>query len=229
MVESIANIVRAWPAERIRDGQPYLALELICGVAPADGGRLEMEWSINVRCEPRIGRPRWTARSAPPTPTSGSAACTASSPARAPGVLREPGYVMRFRKERSFVYSLIADGEEQASAPLEQIARAQVAVERAVDRPLPADPDPVVLRGARPPPVPPPREQARAPGTLGTARGRAALDVQPRRDARRRAHPEPQPVLARDRRRRRHAARRARRSPPPSSRAAARTAFTAAG
>ena len=44
------------------------------------------------------------------------------------GVLREPGYVMRFRKERSFVYSLIADGEEQASSPLEQIARAQVAV-----------------------------------------------------------------------------------------------------
>ena len=35
---------------------------------------------------------------------------------------------MRFRKKRSFVYSLIADGEEQASAPLEQIARAQVAV-----------------------------------------------------------------------------------------------------
>ena len=53
MVESIANIVRAWPADRIRHGQPYLALELICGVAPADGGRLEMEWSINVRCEPR--------------------------------------------------------------------------------------------------------------------------------------------------------------------------------
>ena len=45
-----------------------------------------------------------------------------------PGVLREPGYVMRFRKERSFVYSLIADGEEEASSPLEQIARAQVAV-----------------------------------------------------------------------------------------------------
>ena len=31
MVESIANIIRAWPAERIRDGQPYIALELICG------------------------------------------------------------------------------------------------------------------------------------------------------------------------------------------------------
>ena len=55
MVESIANIVRAWPAERIRNGQPYLALELICGVAPANGGPLEMEWSINIRCEPQVG------------------------------------------------------------------------------------------------------------------------------------------------------------------------------
>jgi hypothetical protein len=34
---------------------------------------------------------------------------------------------MRFRKQRSFVYSLIADGDDQASSPLEQIARAQVA------------------------------------------------------------------------------------------------------
>ena len=31
MVESIANIVRAFPAERVRNGQPYVALELICG------------------------------------------------------------------------------------------------------------------------------------------------------------------------------------------------------
>ena len=31
MVEQIANIVRAWPADRARNGQPYFALELICG------------------------------------------------------------------------------------------------------------------------------------------------------------------------------------------------------
>ena len=31
MVESIANITRAFPAERVRDGQPYVALELISG------------------------------------------------------------------------------------------------------------------------------------------------------------------------------------------------------
>ena len=34
MVESIANIVRAWPADRVRHGQPYVALELICGPRP---------------------------------------------------------------------------------------------------------------------------------------------------------------------------------------------------
>ena len=87
-----------------------------------------MEWSINVRCEPRDRRRagrrdqrRLPRRPARPRPRP-------SSPGRAPGALREPGYVMRFRKERSFVYSLIADGEQHASSPLEQIARAQVAV-----------------------------------------------------------------------------------------------------
>ena len=53
MVESIANIVRAWPAERARNGQPYVALELICGGVEAPGADREMEWSINIRCEPR--------------------------------------------------------------------------------------------------------------------------------------------------------------------------------
>jgi hypothetical protein len=127
MVESIANIVRAWPADRIRHGQPYVALELICGAAPDAGGRLEMEWSINVRCEPRsVSALDGAISAAYPDVRLGRA--HGEQPCARPGVLREPGYVMRFRKERSFVYSLIADGEEQASSPLEQIARAQVAV-----------------------------------------------------------------------------------------------------
>ena len=49
MVESIAKIVRAFATERARDGQPYVAIELICGDGPSG-----MEWSINVRCEPRL-------------------------------------------------------------------------------------------------------------------------------------------------------------------------------
>ena len=127
MVESIANIVRAWPADRVRHGQPYLALELICGTAPNAGGRLEMEWSINIRCEPQSVSALDGAISAA-YPDVRLGRTHGERPWPRAGVLREPGYVMRFRKERSFVYSLIADNEEQASSPLEQIARAQVAV-----------------------------------------------------------------------------------------------------
>ena len=109
MVESIANIVRAWPAERMRDGQPYLALELICGQPPT--AARPGDAVVDQHPLPTMRRqPRWTARSVPPTPTSGSDAYTAE-PCPRVGALREPGYVMRFRKERSFVYSLIADGE----------------------------------------------------------------------------------------------------------------------
>jgi hypothetical protein len=125
MVEQVANIVRAWPADRARNGQPYLALELICGADEAAAGG-EMEWSINVRCEPKSVTALDGAISAA-YPDVRLGRVHGEHPVPRPGVLREPGYVMRFRKERSFVYSLIADGEHEASSPLEQIARAQVA------------------------------------------------------------------------------------------------------
>ena len=127
MVESIANIVRVWPAERVRHGQPYFALELICVGARRPNGGAEMEWSINVRCEPRAAAALDGAISAAyPDVRLGRAHGQQARPRS--GAVREPGYVIRFRKERSFVYSLIADGEEQASSPLEQIARTQVAL-----------------------------------------------------------------------------------------------------
>ena len=227
MVESIANIVRALPADRVRDGQPYVALELICGGAA--GGREELEWSINVRCEPRSVAALDGAISAAYPDVRLGRAPRRHAHARAPGALRVPGYVMRFRKERSFVYSLIADGEELASPPLEQIARAQIAARAAVDRALPADPDPVVLRGAR-----------AAPATAGTRTSwcaRSAGDCPRagcgRRSTGRRCAPPSAPRTAACSGSRRWspptAARRARRSRPPCSRAAARTAFTAAG
>ena len=126
MVESIANIVRAWPAERMRDGQPYLALELICGRTPHSRSGREMQWSINIRCQPRdVAALDGAISAAYPDVRLGRV--HGQEPCPRAGGLREPGYVMRFRKERSFVYSLIADGEQDASAPLEQIARAQVA------------------------------------------------------------------------------------------------------
>jgi hypothetical protein len=125
MVEQLANIVRAWTADRARNGQPFLALELICGSEePIAGG--EMEWSINIRCEPRSVTALDGAISAA-YPDVRLGRVHGEQPVPRSGVLREPRYVMRFRKERSFVYSLIADGEQEASAPLEQIARAQIA------------------------------------------------------------------------------------------------------
>jgi hypothetical protein len=127
LVEQIANHVRVWPLERIRNGQPYVAIELICGVKPDNGGPTEMEWSISIRCEPAAAAALDGAISAT-YPDVRLGRIHGEQPLPRAGVLRKPGCLMRFRKERSFVYSLIADGEEQASAPLEQIARAQVAV-----------------------------------------------------------------------------------------------------
>ena len=120
MIEAIANIVRVFPAERVRCGQPYVALELICG----DGDQ-GVEWSLNIRCEPRSARALDSAiASAYPDVRVGRR--HSDTPTPRAGTLPVPGYVMRFRKERSFVYSLIADSDELASPPLEQIARAQI-------------------------------------------------------------------------------------------------------
>jgi len=120
MIESIANIIRVFPGERARSGQPHVALELICGQSPQG-----VDWSLNIRCEPRSVRALDGAiASAYPDVRVGRHHSDTPSP-RA-GMLRVPRYVTRFRKERSFVYSLIADGDELASPPLEQIARAQV-------------------------------------------------------------------------------------------------------
>jgi hypothetical protein len=126
MVESIANIVRAWPVDRARGGQPYFALELICSTIETRGDGPEVEWSINVRCEPAVAITLDGAISAA-YPDVRLGRVHGEQPRPRPGRLREPGHVMRFRKERSFVYPLIADGEDLASSPIEQIARAQVA------------------------------------------------------------------------------------------------------
>jgi hypothetical protein len=126
MIEQVVNIVRAWPADRALNGQPYFALELICGTAQAPGGHREMEWSINIRCQPQVAVALDGAISAA-YPDVRLGRIHGEQPRPRPGRLRDPGYLMRFRKERSFVYSLIADGEHEASSPLEQIARAQIA------------------------------------------------------------------------------------------------------
>jgi hypothetical protein len=120
MVEAIANIVRAWPADRVRHGQPHLAVELIYGTGPSG-----MEWSINLRCQPQIATALDAAISAA-YPDVRLGRTHADRPVPRTGALREPGHVLRFRKERAFVYPLIAPDEALASPPLEQIAAAQI-------------------------------------------------------------------------------------------------------
>ena len=125
MVESIANIVRAWPTDRARHGQPYVAVELIYGTPTS--GEPQLEWSINVRCQPDAA-PALDAAISATYPDVRLGRRHAEHPVPRPGELRTPGHVLRFRKERSFIYPLIAADEALASPPLEQIAIAQAAL-----------------------------------------------------------------------------------------------------
>ena len=81
------------PPSAPRDGQPYVAVELICGAG--DVGR----WSGRSTCaaSPRSPR-RWTPRSAPPTPTCGSAAATPNGPSRARARCASPGTCCAFAR-----------------------------------------------------------------------------------------------------------------------------------
>ena len=55
MVEAIANLVRAFPVERARDGQPHVGVELRLRSRRATrAAGAEVEWSLNVRCEPAL-------------------------------------------------------------------------------------------------------------------------------------------------------------------------------
>jgi hypothetical protein len=123
MMEAIANIVRAFPTDRARSGQPFVALELLYGAGPSG----EMEWSICVRCEPCVAVALDAAVSAA-YPDVRLGHLRGESPQPRPSTFRMPGHVMRFRKERSFVYPLVASGDELSSPPLEGIAHAQVAI-----------------------------------------------------------------------------------------------------
>jgi hypothetical protein len=122
MIEAIANIVRVFPAERARTGQPFVALELLHGAGPSGA----MEWSICLRCEPRSAVALDAAISAA-YPDVRLGHVLGATPQPRPGLFRVPGCVMRFRKERSFVYPLVAAGDELSSPPLEVVAHTQVA------------------------------------------------------------------------------------------------------
>jgi hypothetical protein len=128
MIEAIAHLVCAFPVERARDGQPHIAFELICAApANADPAVCEFEWSLNLRCEPSIVEALDAAiNAAYPDVRLGREHARAPQPR--PPLLGGPRHVLRFRKQRGFVYPLIAPDDALASPPLEQIALAQVAL-----------------------------------------------------------------------------------------------------
>jgi hypothetical protein len=122
MMEALANIVRAFPAERARSGQPFLAFELLHDAGPSGA----MEWSLGVRCEPRVTVALDAAISAA-YPDVRLGHRLGELPRPRSRSLRVPPHVMRFTKQRSFIYPLVASGDELSSPPLEAIAHAQVA------------------------------------------------------------------------------------------------------
>lgn len=122
MVEAIGNMVREFPEQRARDGQPYIAFELHYG--PADHG---MEWTLAIRCEPDLATSIDGAIAAAyPDVRVGHTMGQDPRPIR--GALPVPGHVLRFRKDRPFVYALNSETDKDASAPIEAIAQAQVSL-----------------------------------------------------------------------------------------------------
>ena len=166
MVESIANIIRAFPAERVRDGQPYVALELICGQSEQG-----TEWSVNVRCEPssvraldaaisatypdvRIGRQH--VRPVPP-PTRGAASARmrdAVSQGRAASCTRCSPPARSSPRRRS------------SRSPAPRSSSASASIVR-----FQLTPTPSFFEELRAPRVPPPRAAARTPRAFHAAPG----------------------------------------------------------
>jgi hypothetical protein len=124
MMEAIANLARAFPTDRARTGQPFIAYEL--RHLPGAGGQLE--WSLAIRCPPALAVALdGTLSAAYPDVRLGHRGDGTPHPDPTPptGV---PGHVIRLRKRRGFVYPLVADGDQLASPPLEAIAHTQAAL-----------------------------------------------------------------------------------------------------
>ena len=123
MVEALLNAVREFPEQRSRDGQPFIAFEAHYGAGPAG----EMEWVLCVRCERTLVQTiDGILSSAYPNVRVGFEFI--GPPQEIGGTIPVPGHVLRFRKQRSFVYPLHDGGEEVGSSALEAVAQAQAAM-----------------------------------------------------------------------------------------------------
>jgi hypothetical protein len=142
MVEAFAAAVRQWPINRARFGQPYFAVETHYWQGP-DG----MQFLIGLRCErDLVVTLQSVLANAYPDVRVGQIDGSTPRPLR--GRLREPGYVLRFRKERAFIYPLAAREEgEDASVTMEAIAQTQVMVGAPSSIRLQFTPAPLGLEG----------------------------------------------------------------------------------
>lgn len=122
MTEALLNAVRAFPEDRARDGQPFVAFE----AHHAPGMTGEMEWVLCLRCEYALAQTLdGIISSAYPDVRVGYDFI--GPPVPIAGTLPLPGHVLRFRKARSFVHPSVNMVEDGAAPPLEAIAQAQVA------------------------------------------------------------------------------------------------------
>jgi hypothetical protein len=122
MVEAIANIVRAFPEDRAQTGQPYIAFESHFG--PSTNG---MEWTLAIRCEERLAK-AIDGAIAGAYPDVRVGYVHGDDPQPLEGRLPKPGWVLRYRKKRPFVYALSSESDESSSPPLEAIAQAQASL-----------------------------------------------------------------------------------------------------
>lgn len=123
MVEALAGAVREFPEQRARTGQPFFAIDLVHG--PSANG--EMEWTLVLWCETDlVGTLESAIANAYPDVRVGSGHAT--EPLPIPGRLWTPSHVLRFRKARSFIYSLSRETDAEASPPMEAIAQTQITV-----------------------------------------------------------------------------------------------------
>ena len=127
MIEAIANAIRPRLQKRWRDGQPFIAIELIYHQTEPT-----MEWMICLLCEREVAA-TLEGIIAQAYPDVWLGRRFDDRPAAIDAALPVPGYVLRLRKRRHYLYPLsrpierTASRERKPSSPLEGIARAQVA------------------------------------------------------------------------------------------------------
>ncbi len=122
MVEALLGAVREFPEQRSRDGQPFLALEAHYGPG-VDG---ELEWVLCLRCE-RTLTPALDGILSAAYPDVRLGYEFTGPPREIGGQIAVPGHVLRFRKQRSFVFPLVDEVQPGAARPLEAVAQAQAA------------------------------------------------------------------------------------------------------